>query len=437
MLGAADARGVMMLGAAVAGVGAFAVAIAVWPRVDAARRSAIERATWPAAALLIVGWGAFMLLGLTRYATWPYPNDYVQTVPRYLNTVAPQAQPYLLLAAAWIWVAAVWRRNDAARLLGVAGLLFLPFALFAANRGLQLRDALPLVYLAYVVLGIAAASVLGVVRRNIRQPMGDVLMAAALVAFGGAFAFQQATLFRVDNDAAASIGVRADSWDSVLVGETAAWMDANLPAGSRVLANRLYFSSLYVHTGGRFPVRQLPTVRVDIDPSRQALLAPRSNLFRWGDTTLRAGRPGDEWLYLKQFPVKDYWVGMSQQELLQYIQAHEIDAVVLTGEDAAFSTLAYADYFSGHPAFALRYTKAYSPSDQVFVYSVDRSKLAPAPHSTVISPASIAALEAQTGLSPQELATALGTPLRVSDSDRGLSDRERWAAIAGIDLGAR
>ena len=77
-----------------------------------------------------------------------------------------------------------------------AALLFLPFALFSANRNLQLRDSLPLIYLSYAALGVTAAAVIGFVRARIRQPMGDVLVAAALIAFGGAFALQQAATFR-------------------------------------------------------------------------------------------------------------------------------------------------------------------------------------------------------------------------------------------------
>ena len=57
-------------------------------------------------------------------------------------------------------------------------------------------------------------------------------------------------------------------------------MEEHLPAGSTVLMSRLYFSSIHVETKKRFRVKQLPTVRIDIDPKREPLLEARSNLFR-------------------------------------------------------------------------------------------------------------------------------------------------------------
>lgn len=434
MLGSPGLLNEALLAAAFLALGGFALAVARWPESSTRRLTQVAPL---AAVMLVLTWGALMLFGLTHYATWPYSNDYAHSVPNYLNSVAPQVQPYLLLGAAWIGIAAVYGRGRGeGRLIALAALLFLPFGLFSANRALQLRDALPIVYLSYVALGVAGASVIGVVRRLVRQPIGDVLLSATLIVFGLTFVFQQVLAFQLKNDDAAAIGasVRADSWDNPFVRYTSGWLDANLPPGSHILSSRLYFSSLYVGTEGRFSIRQMPTVRVDVDGTRTGLLTPKSNLFRWGDETFRPGGADDRWLYLKQFPVKNYWVGLSQRELLGYIAAHDIDYVVLTGEDAAFSSLSYAGYFSGHPAFKLRYTEAYSPSDQLFVFDVDRSKLDLRPYSTAIAPTSAAALERETGMDVGQLSWVLGTPLRVTDSDLGLSARERWAAIAGLDL---
>jgi len=437
MLGVPSVATIAMLVASATGLALFAAAIATWPALQARHRPSVGRLAPFRAAALVLAWGAFMLVGLTRYATWPYPNDYLHSIPHYLSTVAPQAQPYLLLGAAWTFIAVVGvRGRQSARLLVCAALLFLPFALFAANRGLQLRDSLPLVYLSYAALGISAAAVIDIMRHHVRRPLGDAMLAAGLIAFGAAFAFEQAMTFQRQNDTAPSRDVRADSWQNPFERHIAGWLEANLPAGSRILSSRLYFSSLYVDTHGRFSIRQMPTVRVDIDPDRPGLLVPRSNLFRWGDEELRPISPGDQWLYLKQFPSKDYWVGLSQQELLEYIATHDIDYVVLTGEDAAFSSLSYADYFSGHRAFTLRYTEEHSSADQLFVFTVDRAKLTPRLHSTAIAPLNLAVLERQTDMSQAQLASALGTPLRARDQETGLSQREQNAALAGIDLGA-
>lgn len=437
LLGEPSLAGGALVTLAAISFAALAIAVVVWPDLPPRHRGGAARLAMPAAGALVIVWAAFMLYGLTAYSTWPFPNDYLSTVPRYLRTVAPQAQPSFALVAAVAWLLWRARTSDAgARLLVAGALLFVPFALFIANRGLQLRDALPLVYLAYVTLGIAASAAL----RSLQASIDDrplAVGAGALIALASVvFAVQQVVSFRSDNEAAASVGVRADSWDSAFVHESAAWMNANLPPGARVLSSRLYFSALHVQTGARFEIRQMPTVRVDVDPARDGLLTPRANLFRWGDGDLRAGRPGDRWLALEQFPGKGYWVGLSQQELMEYIGANESDYVILTGEDVAFSTLSYAAYFQAHPAFTLLYYRKHSSADQLFVFAVDRARLGTLPWSTAISPASFASLQKETGMTQAQLSAALGTPLRVTDTDAGLSDREQWAAAAGLDLAA-
>jgi hypothetical protein len=202
-----------------------------------------------------------------------------------------------------------------------------------------------------------------------------------------------------------------------------------------VLSTRLYFSALHTETGGRFEIRQMPTVRVDIEPGSRGLLTPASNLFRWEDRSVRPPRTGDGWLYLRRFPGKGYWVGLRQEELLEYIVAHDIEYVVLTGEDVAFSTLQYADYFSAHPAFSLLHRLRASETDQFFAYAVDREKLARNIHSMAISRADLAALEREAGMSRAQIERAVGQPIRVTDMERGLSQREEWAAVSGIDFG--
>jgi 4-amino-4-deoxy-L-arabinose transferase-like glycosyltransferase len=408
----------------------------------AAKRTAIVDRLRDASGALVAGavlvstlaWCAFLLIMITLGATWPYPNDYFATVPEYTLNVATAVQPFYLVAIAWPWL--FWRsaRDERTRLIALAAVLFLPFVLFAANRGLQLRDALPLVYLSYLALAIAVADVLDALGRFLREPAARAVVYAAFAVMACLFALQQATVLKLNNDRDTVPDVRADSWDNPFPREVARWMGKNLPEDANVLSSRLYFSSLYVNTGGRFEVRQVPTVRVDVAGTSSQLISSRSNLFRWGDDDLRASSPDDDWLYLKRYPGKGYWIGLSQQELLAYIDAHHINYVILTGDDGAFSSLSHAAYFSAHPAFELVQHTAVTPADQLFVFSVDRTKLAPIPFSTAIGPASLRALERESGMTPQQLAQALGTPLRRTDFDVGLSQRETDAAVAGVDL---
>ena len=426
MLGGASPASMLMLLAAMLGLAGFAAsAQESRPRVLAIA----ERWASPLLAAFVLAWGVFMLAGLTRYATWPYPNRFWDTLPSYLGSVAPQAQPYFLLAAAWGWALVRSRRDDGARLLLVAAALFAPFAIFAANRNLQLRDALPLVYLSYILLGLAAADVITRARRAIADPTGEALMLGLLAVALAGVAFQQQTSFRHRADAASSLGVRADNWDSTFVDGSAAWLEANLPPGSRVLTSRLYFSSLYVRTGGRFEVRQLPTERVEIDPASEFVLQPRSVLFRWGDDDPPpSAAAGDRWLSLRRFPGKGYWVGLREQELLRYIDEHQSDYLVLTGEDVAFSSLSYAGALTASPAFRLVYWRRASAGDQFFVYAIDRTRLAPLGAPLAISPRDLASLEREAGVDAAGLSERLGQPVRVTDEDWGLSPREQWAA---------
>lgn len=415
---------------------AFVFGIRRWPAVPPEGR-ALMRGIAPVAALVIIAaWCAFLLVGLTVYSSWGYPNNYAETVPRYIATVTPAVQPYFLVVIGWVWVAALaFRRDDNARLIAAVALLFFPFALFIANRDLQLRDVLPLIYLSYIVLGIVTAAVVGFLRRFLSEPAGHWLVGAGLALLAVTFALQQATVFRIENDERSFVGVRPDSWDSPFVRDIAAWMNEHLPDGSRVLSSRLYFSSLHTETDARFEIRQIPTVRVDVDEDGERLLVPRSNLFRWGDADLRVGDASDQWLYLRQFPGKAYWVALSQQELLEYIDTHEIEYVVLTGEDVAFSSLAYASYLTAHPAFELVAHQILSAGDQLYVYAVRESaRLEPMPHSLVINPYSAAQL-ADAGVPVNEVSERLGVPVRVTDQEGGLSQREYEAALAGADLG--
>jgi hypothetical protein len=435
LLGRPSALANVLLVALALGFSLFAVGVATWPALSMRMRGRAARLAVPACALLLVAWSAFMLYGLSRYSTWPYPSDYFHTVPAYLGSVAPQAQPYFLLAAAWPLVA--WRAlrgDDGVRLIAVAALLFAPFALFIANRGLQLRDALPLVYLSYVALGLLVAWLLERLAAAVEAPYAAQAAVAGLAIAACALAVHQAAAFR---GGAVDAGDAAQDWDGPFARDAAAWMSANLPEGANVLTSRLYFSSLYVHAGGRFAIRQMPTVRVDVEPARDGLLVPRSNLFRWEDADLYPAQPSDAWLHLRQFPGKDYWVGLRQQELLAYLVSHEIDYVVLTGDDGVFSSLHYAAYFQGHPAFTLLHSDRATPADQLFVFAVDREALFVKEHSMSISPADAAALEGESGLSITEIAAALGARVRVTDAERGLSVREEWAAHAGTDLGAQ
>lgn len=408
-----------------AAVGSLA-AVVLWWRVPGVRKPQ------GACIALIAAWGAFLLYGLTAFSGYPAPNEYHSTVPRYLLEVAPQMQPFFPIVAAWLWVVwRAWEGDEGARLVAVAAALAAPFALFAANRWLQLRDALPLVYLSYVVLGLAARDLWQSLKPRLSG--GGAAAAASLCAAVAAALFvHQAMAFDRAQAQEAEAREVAGSWDSPYTRDVAAWMEAKIPEGSRVMTSRQYFSSLHVETEGRYLIRQLPTVRVDIDPAQTPMVQARHNLFRWEDAELRPTLADDTWLHLQQFPEKGYWVGLSEQELLAFIAAQRIEYVVLTGDDIAFSSSAYAWYFTANPGFNLMGSFAGTGGDRMFAYKVDAVALALLSHPTTIHPRSAGALEGETGLSIAGLSARLGTTLHVTDLDGGLSEREIAAALEGV-----
>ncbi|MEX2225016.1 MAG: hypothetical protein WEB52_01050 [Dehalococcoidia bacterium] len=411
-------------------IAAFVAATAWLARAPALRAMRIDRAAMPAAGLLVAAWGGLVLYGLEASAGWKADVAYFRTVPDYLLTVAPQAQPYFALALAWPWLA--WRAargDESARLIFAFATLFLAFTMHAANRALQLRDALPLVYLSYLALGLAAAWGVKALARTLAHRTAEPLLMTSLAVLGTIFVVQQGSTFRDENVAAAAMGVDAGSWDNEFVRENAAWMSAHLPAGSHVLTSRLYFTSLHVQTDARFRLYQVPTVRVDVDASAREMLTPRSNLFRWGEHDVRPYARDDRWLYLRQYPGKAYWIALSQGELMDYVAAREIDYVTVSGDDVTFSPLAYASYFSAHPAFELIYHDARSAADQFFVYRVDRARLGIIDYPMTTSASSYDALQRESGLTPPSLAGKLGVPVRLSDLEAGLSPREEQAAV--------
>jgi hypothetical protein len=90
-----------------------------------------------------------------------------------------------------------------------------------------------------------------------------------------------------------------------------------------------------------------------------------------------------------------------------------------------------------HPAFTLLHRAAEPPLHHAFVFAVDLDRLAPVPHATVIGPASLWAALAETGLTSADLEVRLGTPLRVSDLEYGLSAGESSRLMTDAADGGR
>ncbi len=367
------------------GAGVLCLGLAALIGTIIARRGSLGRLRpwfrWLLAGLLVTAWGALFLIGLEQHSGWPFPQDYLRTVPDYAATaLASWVRPLPLIALAWGYVAyRALRGSLGDRLLLLGLLLFLPFALFVANRDLHVRHMLPLVYLSYVALGRAtidfARWLAETVGESLTPPVGAGLAALAVVAGLGWFAVTETQRFTDLRTAFDPTAVRQEHWDNPLVHRTAAWIDENVPAGTPIMSGRLYYSQLYALTEGRYPWWQLPTVRVEFSGSPPAPVRA-STLFRWEDHAIPQG-PGEPWLYLRQYPEKLYYVALSERDLLAELVEHDIGYLVLTGDDAGFSSLSLVPYFEDHPAFHKVAAFVSDASNQAHIFQVLPSRLEP------------------------------------------------------------
>ncbi len=332
----------------------------------------------PLGLIILMGWCSLLFLALERF-WWPVEGNYLGLTLDYVWRVGRSVQPFYLILAAWAFV--VWRSfgRPAERTLLVALLLFAPFALLTATRSLHIRDILPLVYLSYVATGALLAWLTSAARQLARQE--GPREAVAYVGLGLVTAmllwvtYDEQTSF-VDQNRRIDPQERVQTnWNNPLVVSTADWMIHHVPPGTQVMSSRLYHSHLYVLTDGRYPITQLPTVRVDIDPSVDQPLRHTSTLFRWENHRLGPDRDYERWLYLRRYPIKHYNIALSEIDLLKDLRRLQVDYLVLSGEDAGFSTFSYLDYFTENPAFTLLHREAPDSLNAVYIFRVHRPLL--------------------------------------------------------------
>ena len=328
----------------------------------------------------------------------------MRTVPQYLwQITAANSQPWPLLALGVLWLLSRVDFDRAARFLVLGLVLFLPFALFVANRDFSYRDVLPMVYLAY----IGGAGLAMVLLRWAAERAGVLVVAGAVVVGLAIFGFTQTNELLNERLPYDRTEVTQSNWDNPLVHSTASWLHENVPPGERIMASRLYFSQLYVLDEGSHPIDQLPTLRIEPNGGDTPLLSRVTTLFRWEDYRMGPAHEDERWLYVRRYPIKTYYVGLSEWDLLRTIEEREVEYLVITGEDAGFSSFTYLDYFDENPAFALVYTDRPSNANGVYIYRVDREQLAQRDYRAAVSEATLAALANELGLSPEQVAVGI------------------------------
>ncbi|MCI0777084.1 MAG: glycosyltransferase family 39 protein [Chloroflexi bacterium] len=360
-----------------------------------------QHGRWALASTLLLAWGALLIFGLERNSASDFSPHYFLNVPDYTrNVLASWVQPLPLIAVAWGYVA--YRAYKGAlgdRLLILGLLLFLPFALFVANGALHVSNMLPIVYLSYAALGRSAVDF----ARWLAQGMSEGLTpaigagAAAILVVGafGWFAFEESQRVVRQQDAFDATLVQQSNWDNPLALETADWIEEHIPAGTPIMSGRLYGTHLYSLTGAQYPWWQLPAVRVDIQDSTPGLTRA-GTLFRWEDHLMPSGA-AEPWLYLRRHPVDGYYVALSEQDLMAGLREHEIEYLVLTGDDAGFSSLSLLPYFETHPYFKSVTSFIADDTNQTHIFQVVGTFDQPTDAPALVNDATIAALENKLG----------------------------------------
>jgi 4-amino-4-deoxy-L-arabinose transferase-like glycosyltransferase len=374
LAGPADGRlGLAVSLAAIAGATVVLAALRFGPRAIAA--SATTRAL---AALLLLAWNVLFFVGLDQTG-WVYDSNYLANVPAYVADIfVPNVQPGVLVLAAWGW--AIWaavRGNRAAGLAVVSLLLYASFFVIVADRGLSLRDQLPVVLLSYLVLGGAVAALVeagkGIDLGSTVRDLGGAGSVAAAMVLVAVVAGNGTSIYQ------AGVTNLQDDWQNPLSAETAAWLSENVEPGATILSSRLYYSQLHFLTDAEYEIHQLPTVEVtaNLEAGAATPLSRRSTLFRWEQHLMPADSPSDRWLYLTRYPVKGYLIGMAEDDLLLELRRRDAQYVVISTFDAGFSSPSFNRYFEDNPAFELLTVIGATPADEARIYRVDAPKLAP------------------------------------------------------------
>ena len=356
---------------------------------------------WAITGGLLLIWGMLFIAGMERTSGWDFPPHYFTNVPEYTSGVlATWVQPLPFIAMAWGYVAyRAYKGSLGDRLLLLGLLLFLPFALFVANRSLPIRDMLPLVYLSYMALGRSAVDFARWLAQGVRQSfapaIGGAIAVAVLATAFGWFALEETQRFASDQDSFDASTVQQSNWDNPLALETAAWIEEHIPAGTPLMSGRLYSTHLYAMTGAAYPLWQLPTLRVDIDESALGL-SRAGTLSRWEDHLLPSG-VAEPWLYLRRYPRQGYYVALSERDLMAGLSEHEIGYLILTGDDAGLSSLSLLPYFENHPYFTKVRSFIADDTNQVHIFQVAGSFDEPTNPPALVNGTTVEALEDKLG----------------------------------------
>lgn len=333
-----------------------------------ARRRWYERAVGrrAAAIALLAGWSVASLLVLESRPE-PHAIDYAARVPAWAwGVFGTNVEPFALIVPAWAYAA--WRcvRGDERMVLPcLVGALGLPVYGYIANRGWEVRQVAPLIVVSYVVLSAATVDFARYVARRLPPGYARTIAATAVMAIACIAGFVSAMNVRDDHG---SLEAAAD-WNTPAERGIAKWL-ADVPDGATVLASRAYASQLYVDTGGRITIAQLPTVGTTIH--RQGVRAV-GTLFRYEDAGFAADAPRT-WIWLGEHASGDYAIGLAEEDLLQAIVARRADYLLITDDGSSFSSDVYAGLFEDDPAFH-RIQSLKRDGVRSHLFRIDRARL--------------------------------------------------------------
>ncbi len=341
-----------------------------------AGRLSLSRYYATAGVAFILAWMTFMFVMLNRSTTQGKGNLLISAKDYLHDVAAPAIAPNLeifyvmvgLVLASWAaaGVVGLIQRRLPATVLFIAAALFLPQYLFVADRTLQARNMIPLLYLGFVLFGGALALALrppGGTTRTLR--IGAATLAIVVIAASVIFVVEEEHTF-----ATRDLPAPEFDWNGDLVRSVADWASDHIEPGTPTMSSWLFYSQIYFESDGKFPIRQIPLVHTRLLPSDEVLLktvrrGPRFENHLGPELTDR--RP---WLYLRWNPRGAVYFAVSEQTLVEKIQEHRIRYLFVTGENPA-SSLSFVDYFLLAPGLSKVYDDIQDQQRRIMVFEIE------------------------------------------------------------------
>ncbi|GEM_PF-3284843 len=299
-------------------------------------------------------------------------NFYLSGMPQFFQRyVARESAIWPLWAVAWVYMGFLAVRERSARALVVAIALFIPVMVAEGHVSIRIGQN----HIAYCVSVIASGALLGRIidygSARVWPRFAQVCLYVMVVAIS---IYQLTTgrdnaLNRIKGNSTSAFLLTQGTLPAWQVKGTlnddsrraAEWVSANLPEGEPIVADYLLFRSMYVQSGGRYPIYKFPYDNLDVQLSSQPSAA-----FKDGDNE-------GPLLFLWSHVRRDRFCNWQSSPCILFHTFYEGTFAKFMAERGARYVVLGArtwflrEYFDAHPAATLKQVI----SERIRIYSVD------------------------------------------------------------------